>query len=844
MKKRLLCAFLALVLVLGSVPVHGHAAGGPRLGIDPIQGQPGDYLYFPIRAEELENLAALELTLFYDPQVLEFINCDSGWLLGGAMFSFHDSGDSLTITAVSAEGISGSGEIFYVYFMVRQDCPPGKYPLTLAPGEMYDTSLAPISVSAKSGMVTVTEYAPSHGQFYLEMGLSDNAIAPGETVTAWVRNAWWMSFASCDLTVHYDATMFRLVEAKVAQEMENTVYSLNTATPGLVRLTCATPQDIWCYDMLELTLEAREGALGTTPITAEIRDVCDSGRFPYHPGSAESAVTVIPKEVIRTPKLILTGEEPIVGETTTMTLTLEEGSGLAAADFELTFDPQLVECIDVQPAGDSQFLLISPNFSKGTIRFSLVEEAGIRSERPLVTITWQGRQGASSHYRFELSLIDPVGTDLKPIAVECPVYSGCVRIRETVDATCETPGGEQLRCAACGKITPLDPLPALGHSYGDPTFVWSEDFESCSAYRVCARDEGHVWQVNCTVTHESTGSSCTQPGSITYTATADFYGEIYTDTRTEYRDLLGHDYAWTVVTQPGCESQGSRRGTCTRCGATTTESMPALGHDHVAIVKAPGCTESGWTDHTCTRCGDSYRDSYTDSLGHDHEWFRMADPTCDSDGWDQGKCVRCGDMDTRNVPALGHDWNGTTCRNCGAVRENPFTDVPEGSFYYDPVIWAVASGVTTGATATTFNPGGECMRAHVVTFLWRAAGQPEPVTTINPFLDVKPTDFYYKAVLWAVENGVTNGVDATHFGPTVFCNRAQVVTFLYRAMGNPAVSATSCPFIDVQNGQWYEKPILWAVENGVTNGLSATTFGVNSICNRAQVVTFLYRTFA
>lgn len=221
------------------------------------------------------------------------------------------------------------------------------------------------------------------------------------------------------------------------------------------------------------------------------------------------------------------------------------------------------------------------------------------------------------------------------------------------------------------------------------------------------------------MTHKSTGSSCTKPGSITYTATADFYGDIYTDTRTEYRDLLGHDYAWTVVTQPGCESQGSRRGTCTRCGATTQETMAPLGHDHVATVTAPGCTESGWTDHTCSRCGNSYRDSYTDPLGHDHEWFRMADPTCDSGGWDQGKCVRCGDLDTRNVPALGHDWNGTTCRNCGAVRENPFTDVPEGSFYYDPVIWAVENGVTNGVDATHFGPFAYCNRAQLVTFLYR-----------------------------------------------------------------------------------------------------------------------------
>ena len=176
------------------------------------------------------------------------------------------------------------------------------------------------------------------------------------------------------------------------------------------------------------------------------------------------------------------------------------------------------------------------------------------------------------------------------------------------------------------------------------------------------------------------------------------------------------------------------------------------------------------------------------------------------------------------------------------IPVNPFTDVPKGSFYYDPVLWAVGKGITTGATATTFNPNGECQRAAVVTFLWRAAGSPEPASTVNPFTDVKERDFFYKAVLWAVEKGVTNGLTATTFGPYALCNRAQVVTFLWRAMGQPQ-SAAQVSFTDVQSGQFYTTAVAWAVENGITNGISATEFGVNGICNRAQVVTFLYRTY-
>ena len=405
-----------------------------------------------------------------------------------------------------------------------------------------------------------------------------------------------------------------------------------------------------------------------------------------------------------------------------------------------------------------------------------------------------------------MQLIDPVDAALKPITVECPVQTGCIHVREVTEPTCEAPGGEQLRCVSCGDLIPVSPLPPLGHSYGDAQFHWSDDYTACTATRVCARDQGHIWQVSCTVTHVSEGESCTQPGSVTYTATADFYGERFTDSRTVHKDMLGHDYAWTVLTEPGCTTEGLRRGECRRCGDTTRETVAPLGHDYHAQVTAPGCTEGGWTDHICSRCGDRVRDSFTDPVGH--------------------------------------DWEGSSCSRCGAPRENPFTDVPEGSFFYDPVLWAVKNGVTSGATPTTFDPNGSCMRAHVVTFLWRALGQPEPSSTDNPFVDVKPSHFYYKAVLWAVQNGVTAGLDATHFGPNAICNRAQVVTFLYRTLGQPPVSSDSSPFTDVSKGVWYEKPILWAVENGITAGLTPTTFGPNAICNRAQVVTFLYRTFS
>ncbi|MBR5489726.1 MAG: S-layer homology domain-containing protein, partial [Oscillospiraceae bacterium] len=172
---------------------------------------------------------------------------------------------------------------------------------------------------------------------------------------------------------------------------------------------------------------------------------------------------------------------------------------------------------------------------------------------------------------------------------------------------------------------------------------------------------------------------------------------------------------------------------------------------------------------------------------------------------------------------------------------NPFTDVKPTDYFYDPVLWAVDEGVTSGLTPTTFGPKSTCTRAQVVTFLWRAMGEPAPSSYANPFTDVKPGDYFYEAVLWAVEQGITNGLSATSFGASQPCTRAQVATFLWRTMGKPAPSDGYCPFGDVAANAYYYQAVLWAVENGVTSGLSPSSFGPNAECSRAQIVTFLYR---
>lgn len=247
---------------------------------------------------------------------------------------------------------------------------------------------------------------------------------------------------------------------------------------------------------------------------------------------------------------------------------------------------------------------------------------------------------------------------------------------------------------------------------------------------------------------------------------------------------------------------------------------------------------SAWSDTVYTATANRQvetRTLYRYATGGfgDHKWNSstvIKEATVSSTGLRSQTCILCGETKTTVIP-----------KKLTAV---PFKDVPKSSYYTDAVLWAVNNEITAGyGNSTTFAPDIDCTRGQIVTFLWRAAGTPDPVSSTNPFTDIKRSDFYYKAVLWAVEQGITNGYgsDST-FAPNLPCTRGQVATFLHRYFGEPAPSSSSNPFKDVKSNQFYYTPVLWAVGENITAGYgNASTFAPNLPCNRAQIVTFLYR---
>ncbi len=248
-----------------------------------------------------------------------------------------------------------------------------------------------------------------------------------------------------------------------------------------------------------------------------------------------------------------------------------------------------------------------------------------------------------------------------------------------------------------------------------------------------------------------------------------------------------------------------------------------------------------WGEHKGESFGGSLVWESYDNHVHDYKTTVVA-PTCSASGYTIFECKSCSEkFEASYVRQLGHNFVNGVCTVCGAA--NPFTDIDaQGRHVYftDAILWAAQNGITNGTTATTFNPDGICTRAQVVTFLWRLAGKPQPSGSVSGFADVKSGAYYTEAVLWAAEKGITTGVDDTHFAPDRTVTRAQFVVFLWRYLDRPVCGGFN-PFNDVPSSYFAYSAILWAYENGITSGTSATAFSPAGAATRAQVVTFLYR---
>ena len=349
---------------------------------------------------------------------------------------------------------------------------------------------------------------------------------------------------------------------------------------------------------------------------------------------------------------------------------------------------------------------------------------------------------------------------------------------------------------------------------------------------------------------------------------------------------LGHDMTKTDAKEATCTEDGNNEYyTCSRCGgvfkdeagtqATTVEAetLKKLGHDWsnkngICARCDAKCTETHKPGTTCSVCHKytSYpyvpgaptypatapavpNGTVTVSPANASKGANVTVTVKPNEGYELGSlAVKDASGDLLPLADLGNgkysfvmpDGKVSVEAEFVKTAATSFADVPANAYFADAVKWAVDKGVTNGLSDTMFGPYESCTRAQIVTFLWRAAGSPEPKTA-SSFTDVPASAYYAKAVAWAIENGITNGMTETTFAPNATCTRGQSVTFLYRALKGTASGSTN--FTDVKSDAFYTDAINWAVANNVTNGTSNTTFSPNADCTRAEIVTFLYRAY-
>ena len=313
------------------------------------------------------------------------------------------------------------------------------------------------------------------------------------------------------------------------------------------------------------------------------------------------------------------------------------------------------------------------------------------------------------------------------------------------------------------------------------------------------------------------------------------------------KDLALHTFVWKVDKEATTTQTGLKHEECPDCGAKRNEGtvIPATGGGSSSGGGGAGVTTYAITVQNSKNGGvtvspksASKGDTVTITTTPDKGYTLESLTVLDKDGKALALTDKGGGRYTFTMPA------GKITVKAVFMDDNTmlnfFTDVHAEDYYYDAVLWAAQEGVTGGTSATTFNPDGSCTRAQAVTFLWRAAGSPEPKSAAMPFTDVPAGSYFEKAVLWAVENGITKGTSDTTFSPDASCTRAQIVTFLWRAGGSPAVSGNSA-FSDVAADAYYAAAVAWAEKNGVTGGIGGGLFGSDNTCTRAQIVTFIYR---
>ena len=655
----LLCAAALLVNLISTA-----WAAGAFLRVGGASAAPGETRSVYVSGSNLEALAGVQGIVSYDDTALEL----TGAALVGA-FSGLGSVNTATAGQVSfngacLDGISGSQNILRLDFRVKADAAPGDYLLDILIENAYNTGLVTVPLSGASGVFTVTEPQTTTKTLYFYSGSSVSTLHKGEQVSITACTYGSQGLAAGKLEFRYDAALFTCVAAEPLFALSGAVKSLDASRAGYVSAAFASEEEIPGGELLRLTLEAVADVDADTSVTFAASELYDTALAAMNGVGFTQALTLRKAEVTpEVPALRVTMPAAArTDETIAAVAVLDRGSGLAAADFCISYDTALLTCTGVEvnagtESADSVYIETNPHTDGGQVKFTFICAKGFADGAELVTMTFQPEKEGTITLTPAIAT-SAVGADRQPIALDmcaasCEVKDPffAVTFRDE-DGTVLSRQSVRYRAAA----VPPDAVKAPDEAHHYELAGWGGDYSSITA-------DAEFTARYTAIPHTEAVDKAVEPTCTEMGLTEGKHCSVCGEVLVEQKVVPAKGHSWDsgkIISVPTCTGTGVKTYTCTACAATRTETVSATGHTVVTVAKVePTCTQPGRAAGTkCSICGEVLSGlTEIKATGHTEVIDAAVEPTCTKTGLTEGKhCSVCGEVlvEQKVVPAKGH----------------------------------------------------------------------------------------------------------------------------------------------------------------------------------------------
>ncbi len=628
--KKIISVFCIFLIVLSAVAVVPAAAADTAvISANDITTYKGYTVSVNIRAENLSNVGSLDIAIYYDSSVVTLKEVKNGTLISGCLVSNNkDVVGVVSSSIASLTGLSGSGTLLTLSFTVKSDCAAGKYPIVVTVGDAYDVNLQALAIESPPASLTVKDNVVQTQTFSLSASATPTSVLSGNITTVSIRNSNGYSFMSGDFIFEYDRDLFVLESAELnsALKTENAVYSVNTSTAGYIKISYISTVATSSYNLYTVKLRAKNTEETSSTLSISCADVYKDNQTVYNSYSTtvKLSLTMEPPAPDYPEVYTVTDGVAFEGGSLSSVLCIEEDSNLAAADFVVSYNTDVLECESVsvsdEVTADNGIVVLNQNFKDGKIKFSYVNQKGTVKALTLINITWKVKENTIRHYVLSTNATGVVDAKFNPVTLTFKTEEGCVyKNVKTDEPDCVNPGAEYYSCSNKNLLLSPDTYPESDHPYANSiTKEYSFAYDGATALTIKfnsqtdfenSYDKLYIYDKNKKLVGTYTGTQLSgaeitvASDAFTLRLTTDGsvqnYGfkidSIYAQnmpcnkSETIVKELPAtgvHTYGeWTVVTNPTLNADGSREHSCTQCGAVENTVIPAIRYEVAQGVK-------------------------------------------------------------------------------------------------------------------------------------------------------------------------------------------------------------------------------------------------------------------